>query len=465
MQSSTLLQLLKSLDKKDMKELNKVVRSPYFNQREDVIILFNTLEKELNSKIPNLKKEYIFDKIYPKSPYDDVLMRQLMSYLYKIAQKYLITEGLYNNESESKLYLLQALRQRNADKLVEKLLSDTLETIENQPTKSVKYHYTKYSFRVEEYEYKSKKKRSAELNLQNLSNELDFFYLSEVLRQACIMHSHQTITKRSYQQPILSLILNDIQEINILPPSVSAYYHTYRALTEPDNSIHFHKLKDIILEKGMLFPENERRDLYILATNYCIRKLNQGDKLFGKEALRLYQARLENKVLLENSILPIYSYNNILMLALKSEEYEWAKNFLYDFKQYLPEKEKDNIFQYNLALYHFRTGNYSEAMILLQRVNLNDVLYNLDARRLLARIYYELDEINALQSLIESSKIYLYRQKGIGYHHDMYSNYFRFLEKMMKIDMKKAETRAILRGEVENTQLLAEREWLIQKLS
>ena len=104
-------------------------------------------------------------------------------------------------------------------------------------------------------------------------------------------------------------------------------------------------------------------------------------------------------------------------------------------------------------------------MVLLQKVNLHDVLYNLDARRLLARIYYELDEINALHSLIESSKVYLHRQKGIGYHHDMYANYFRFLDKMMKIDLKKSEVRSVLRGEVEATQLLAEREWLLLKLS
>ena len=61
------------------------------------------------------------------------------------------------------------------------------------------------------------------------------------------------------------------------------------------------------------------------------------------------------------------------------------KIFINDFKQYLPEKERENIFQYNLALYHFRKGNYSDAMTLLRKVSyFNDFLYNLDARQLLA---------------------------------------------------------------------------------
>ena len=465
MLGSQLLQLIKSLDKRDMRELRKVVQSPYFNQREDVIQLFDCIDKTLNSKLPNLSKEKIFEKIYPQKKYDDILMRQIMSYLYKIIQKYLITEGVLQTEMESQLYLTHALRQRNADKIVEKELKDSLDIVDKNGFKNANIHYFKYKIHTENYEYLNNKRRNIGESLQEQSEELDFFYMSESLRQACIMSAQQTISKQTYLQPLLLPIIERINQLEHLPISVLAYFHAFNTLTKPENAEHFHLLKKSIVENALSFPEKERRDLYIIATNYCIRRLNLGEKTFGFEALELYRSRMKNNILLENNVLPPYTYNNILMLALKSEEHDWAKNFLNDFKQYLPEKERENIFQYNLALFYFRTGNYSDAMTLLQKVNLNDVLYNLDARRLLARIYYDLDEINALQSLIESSKVYLHRQKGIGYHHDMYSNYFRFLEKMMKNDLKKIETRSILRGEVEGTQLLAEREWLLQKLS
>ena len=465
MLGSQLLQIIKSLDKRDMRELHKVVRSPYFNQRDDVVLLFDWIDKSLNSKLPDLSKEKVFSEIFPDKKYSDVLMRQMMSYLYKIIQKYLITEGVIQNDMESQLYLTHALRQRNADKIIEKQLNDSLDIIDNQGFKNAKYHYLKYKIHTENYEYLNSKKRNAVDSLQEQSDGLDFFYISESLRQACIMSAQQTISKQIYSQPLLSAIIDRVNQLSNFPISISAYFHALKTLTESDNSKHFHSLKEIIVENGFSFPEKERRDLYIIATNYCIRRLNQGEKPFGFEALELYRARMDNNVLLENGVLPPYTYNNILMLAIKSEEYEWAERFLQDFKQYLPEKERENIYQYNLALFYFRTGKYAEAMTLLQKVNLHDVLYNLDARRLLARIYFELDEINALHSLIESSKVYLHRQKGIGYHHDMYANYFRFLDKMMKIDLKKADVRTILRGEVEATQLLAEREWLLQKLS
>jgi hypothetical protein len=89
------------------------------------------------------------------------------------------------------------------------------------------------------------------------------------------------------------------------------------------------------------------------------------------------------------------------------------------------------------------------------------VLFNLDARRLLARIYFELKENTALDSLIDNSKIYLHRQKDIGYHREMYLNFFKTLEILLKTDPKNRE---ILRGPIEATKYLAEREWLLEKL-
>ena len=372
--------------------------------------------------------------------------------------------GVLQNPSDSHWYMFHALKKRNAEKILEKQLIENLNSIENDKYKNAKYHFSKYLIRIEELDYKSKKKRESELNIQLISDELDYFYISERLRNACMMFAHQNIAKYKYEQSLLEPVLDKVALMKSPPPSVSTYFHAYKILTDPHNEQHFVDLKKNIIEEGHLFPENERRDLYVLATNYCIKRLNQGEKTYGYQALELYRTRLQNNVLLENSVLPAYTYKNMLMLALKSEEYNWAERILYDYKQYLPEKERENIFNYNLAIFYFRTGNYADAMILLQKVNPPDVLYNLDARQILARIYYETDENNALHSLIESSKVYLHRQKDIGYHHDMYANYFRFLEKMMKIDLKKAESRKILRGEVEGTQLLAEREWLMERL-
>ena len=165
-----------------------------------------------------------------------------------------------------------------------------------------------------------------------------------------------------------------------------------------------------------------------------------------------------------NETISMYNYKNILTLALKIEDYVWAKTFLDDYKKFLPEKERENIYKYNYAIYCFRKKDYSNAIQLLQEANLKEVLFNLDARRMLARIYYDLKEFNALDSYIESSKIYLHRQKELGYQKEMYINFFRTIEKLLKMDFKSTAVKEQLRQEITETQLLAERDWLLSKL-
>ncbi|NJN34400.1 MAG: hypothetical protein HC817_09270 [Saprospiraceae bacterium] len=201
--------------------------------------------------MPNLSKEKAFTALFPNKKYDDVLMRQMMSYLYKIIQKYLITEEVLSNEIESQMQLIHALRHRNSDKILEKQLSEAFKVLENQPFKSIRYHFYNYSLRKEEYENFSKKNRSAELHLQNLSDELDNYYSSERLKQASILYAHQTISKHNYTQLLLPSVIEKISDDKIAAvPAVLAYFHSYKALTEPDNIKHFLELKNTIIEKG-----------------------------------------------------------------------------------------------------------------------------------------------------------------------------------------------------------------------
>jgi hypothetical protein len=224
---------------------------------------------------------------------------------------------------------------------------------------------------------------------------------------------------------------------------------------------HFQELRQILETNWQQFPPDEMRGLYIVAINFCLKKINRGNREFEREVLSLYKIGLNNRLLFENNQLSPYTYKNTMIAALKVGEMDWASQFLDEYKAFLPANDRDMLFKYNKALYFFRNNDYEAAMKLLQTVNLREVLFNLDARRLLARIYFELKENTALESLIDNSKIYLHRQKDIGYHREMYFNFFKILEILLKTDPKKTK---LLRGLIDETKYLAEREWLLEKL-
>ena len=77
----------------------------------------------------------------------------------------------------------------------------------------------------------------------------------------------------------------------------------------------------------------------------------------------------------------------------------------------------------------------------------------------------DLKEFNALDSYIESSKIYLHRQSDIGYHKESYTNFFRIIEKFLKSDLRSTSIKDKLRQEITEIQVIAERDWLLSKLA
>jgi hypothetical protein len=488
MLGSELLEIFKCLTKQDRRELHDFVRSPFHNKREDVILLYEYLNKNFkegpsvfqDNEHKNLgsvfKKENVFKAVFVDvKNYDDKQLRYTMSFLLKCIRQFLVYKDLTVNELNNEIALNRALRQRGADKIFEKNIQQSFLFFENQNLRHADFYFYKYRLQMVEYEYLHRRQRGGELHLQEISDSFDDFFMVEILRLACAMKAHQGISQRTYNLSFLEEVLTKIEKGTYAPtPSpqsagftsstVLAYYFAYKTLSNNAQSADFQSLKNFIVEKGSIFPQIEIRDLTLVAINFCIKKLNSGERQYELEALDLYKSGLEKGSFLENGELSPYTYKNIMMLSVKNNEFEWSEQFLHNFKKYLPARERENLFKYNLALFYFRKNEYAKAMQLLQEVTLKDALYNLDARRVLMCIYYELGEFDALDSLLESFKIFLHRQKDLSYHRQSYLNLIKFVKKLLQTNLLDKKEREILRGQILETTELTERDWLLGQL-
>ena len=465
MQKSTLLKTFNTLTKKNIRELRKFVRSPFFNQRADVIALFDYLAIAKKDPSQNLQKEFVFSKILPGQPYDDHRMRLAMYFLLKQINHYLSYTEFFADEVSEKVHLCRAFRQRGLEKQFEKTLSAAQKQHRQSPLRNIQHHYQNYQLHLERYAFDHQQRRSGQMNLQELSDELTTFYLADILRHSCTILTHQRMSGQDYHQPFLEKVLEEVERGAYEDiPAVAVYYHAYRALREKSGEAHFQSLRQLITTHWQAFPPSEIRDIYLLAINYCIRQLNRGEKQFIREAFELYRPGLAQGILLEEGILSKFTYNNVMMLGLALEGWEWVAHFLEEYKSLLPRKERENIYRYNQAIYHFRKPDYGKAMQLLQRVEFRDVQYNLNARRMLLRMYYELGEYEALESLLDSFRTFIHRRKDLGYHRDHYLNLIRFVRKILRHHPNDPDFMGKVRSEVEEAEALAEKAWLLEQL-
>ncbi|HNM27803.1 MAG TPA: hypothetical protein PKL15_20320, partial [Saprospiraceae bacterium] len=173
---------------------------------------------------------------------------------------------------------------------------------------------------------------------------------------------------------------------------------------------------------------------------------------------------VQRAALFEHGHLSRFTYKNAVTAGLNLREFVWVRAFIEDYRQHLPQKERHSAYCYNLAVWYFWQSDYDQTMTLLREREFGDPLTNLDARAILLRIYFERGFTEALESHLDSFQVYLSRSKNIGYQRDNYSNLLRIVRKMTRLDSRDDKARSALLAEVEQTQAIAEKRWLIEQL-
>ena len=105
-----------------------------------------------------------------------------------------------------------------------------------------------------------------------------------------------------------------------------------------------------------------------------------------------------------------------------------------------------------------------KTMPILLSIEYSDTLWNLAAKFMLVKIYFETQEYEALVGLLNTFKVYLFRQKKIGYHKERYKNIINFSEKLYaNIDVTKSK-KIKLRNEINLVADLPDKDWFLAML-
>lgn len=462
MKNTPLVRIFSTMTTPERTQLRKMVRSPFFNRKEAVVRLFGHLDKNVGVSERQLEKVRAFPKVFPGQPFDDAKLRHTMSYLLQIVRQFLLWSEVGRSGFEVQLHIARNLRRRGLDDLFQRTLDRAEAELLASPLHNADRHLRLFQAQHERYEAFIRQQRRGEMGLQRMANEFATYFAASLLRQACGIATHQAMTSQAYDVQLLKEVLEKVAAGEFADaPAVQLYFHAYRAQGPVGDEAHFRSLTSLLEMHWRAFPTAEARDLFLLAINFCIKKINGGVAAYRRNVFDLYRSGLEKKVLLTGGVISPFTYINVLNSAMLVGEWEWAADFLEKYKTLLPEAERENIYHFNLANLFFRKKEYGRAMELLRGVEFKDKLHNLDARRMLLRMYFETGEMDALDSLLDSFEAYIRRQKDLGYHGKNYLNLIRFVRRLQAIPLGEKEMRQSLLEEIKNTSDLAERAWLL----
>ena len=455
---------LRKLTRKEIREIKKLLKSPFFVLRNDVGDLFETLSNYVLKDKPFPAKEQVFKMVFPDKSYSYMLLRGTMSDLFELIQEYFLVNKQRSNVFNQRHLLAQIYREKELPKCYQGVVKKTGELLDKYPRRNEFYYRQLLEFQLEEMQSQFSNKRTKTFNLDTISESMDVVYLAQKLKHTCTQFSHQQIFNKEYDFGLLSHLLAPIENERYLSiPAIAIYYYCYRFLTEPNGDVYFLKFKEILFKDKMNFDQNEIKTLHLHAINFCVRQINRGRAHFSKEILELYQDGLEAGYLLEKGQLSSFSFNNIVAASTKLEEYDWCEKFIEEYAHYLNPEHRHSTVSFNLARLEYSRKNYGEAMLHLQNAAFKDELNTLIAKTMLTRIYYELGETDSLFSHLDSFQVYIRRKEISDFYRTNYLNNIRFVKKLVSLIREKKQIEAF-RAEIENEHVLFERPWLLEKL-
>lgn len=468
MKNSSLITILRSFNKKEHREFTKWLASPFFNQRKDVVDLYTYLVDANHIEHEKfLDKKRIYKKLFPKTLYDDAKFRQTAHFLLKQVEQYLSYSEIKEDTYSYPVAYLKTLRKRKIDRVFE----SKMKSLRKQGLGGVRLDGKSldHSFDMlfEHYGLMLDMNKPKNSYLEEIIEALDIKIMLEKLKCACLEFSHNKIFKTNYKGKFIDEILITIENNPSLLKysALSIYYYGYKIqLPGKAHNEDYFNLTKTIAQNASLFSASEQRSFYLMAINYCIEQINKGDSNFIRELFNIYKEGLKKNTFIENGVLSTVTYSNISSAALRLKEYEWIEEYVEKYTPYLEEQYRENFKDYTLAKLSFEQGKYADAMQMLFHFESKHLLLTLNAKTLLLKIYYEEDEIDALESLLDSMRIYLKRKEIIGYHKINYQNIIKYTRKLFRLNPYDKEKRKLLREEILTTSPITERPWLLEQI-
>ncbi len=470
MKNTKLYTLLSSFDKYEQNRLRKYLSSPYFNRDESLVELYEVFIKHINNgSEKEMTKDFLWSRIKKDKSFNDTRLRKYLSDLLKLVEGYVIQQKFEESPINRTTYLLEAIGERKIEKLYNSAVKSARDESRKFELRNADYYFHQYDIEKKYYDLTEfELNRSSKSNIEALGLNLDSFYLAEKLKYYCAILTQKNFVAHEYEFPLIEEITGYLQNIpsEDLPPPVAIYYLIYLTLTNTDNDDNYYKLKNSLNRFGLLFPKQEAREtLYMAALNFCARRINKGHKEFMTELFLLYKDLLEKEIIIYNSELNPWYFKNIISVSLRIGEFDWAENFIKEYNSYLPEDLRKNAVTYNLGLLFFYQKRYEKVIEQLRDVEYDDPSYNIDSKTMLIATYYELDEIEPLDSLFESFRVYLNRHQDISLQsRKRYMNLIKFTKKLTRIPPNDKKALNKLNKEIDESEGVVSVRWLKEKI-
>ena len=478
MKNLRIIQFLKTFDKKEMKDFEKFVASPFFNKGRNYLPLLKEIGRfhpDFNSG--KMTREYIYSRLYPGKKYSEKTMKNMNSALVGLAEEYIVQIKSRERKINYYITLADELQDRKMFQLSEKAYENSMKLLEKSGFEPY-YFYNSFMFwRTKTYFYQLS--GAAAKNIDVLSKEYTYFIYY-------VISMFSLITEKTY---VYKYNINAVFDVELMKKFVHNFEDVIRHLKEKNYELSgiillyyniikmflnefdenvYYEIKKTFKDNIEKFSRIQKFRMYATLHNAIARLSVLDNKKYLMESFALFKDMAQFGLLniKPGAELNIDLITSIVKVALNVEEYDWLKKFIEDHIDKVPLKFRKCVYNYAHANLCFENRDFSGAQEYLMKVKQETFSFKYDTKVLLLKIYYELKYLEEARSLADSFKHFVSENKSVSEEKKpKNSNFVKFCSELLKCAEENNMFEAgQLKTKLLNTDQCRSKEWLLEKI-
>lgn len=436
--------IIKTLSVSEKKELALFIRSPYFNSNKKLVKLYELILKDLDSiNSENITEEFFYSKLYPSKKFSYPIIKNLMSELSGISEKFLIINSVKTgiDDVKQRLLLLKEFDKRDLDNLFLK----SYEKLQKHLS-TIKIHedYFRDYFAVDEvlrnfHLNRSSVNEYASAALKGTENT--FLLLISVLSDEFIIKlsvEHSANRKPEYDiikefitsvdidalvRSVENSKLKNKEEILIKLKTISLFVNPVES-----KEVYF-QLKDAIFSN---YRKYSNLMLYTMIVNtilqYAEIRSSTGSPEFFEEKYRVLKKMFSFVKFNSEGVGHVYLsvYLDVVLTGIKLGETSYAAAFAEKFRNDVDPSVQDVAYYLASAYIHAANEEFEMCLAKLSKVDQTDHHIKLRTKFLYLKCYFELNMFEQGLSMVDSFR------KFIGDTKELHSDFRKILRDSCK---------------------------------
>lgn len=429
------LEILKKLDKEDLKKFGLFLKSPYFNTMEILPKVFEIIKNtypEFSS--PALSFQNMFAKLYEDKEYKEQTIRNLYAELGKLLRTFISVETLKSDEISSNTLYIAGLRQRKAFELSSKAAAKNNELITERfgiGSLAFHFHYSNFAYWFNNI-HDQRKNTSKEYFplVKSLSENVVMFLLKELFILAAENSKNRKLFTAEKEDFVFEKFIESfdthsfLEEFEKLNPVYASmlkiqywfYYYSVHSFTETE----FYKIKNEITQNIKKFYKVEQINYIQELMTLTLTKLVPTDKKYYNDIFDLMKLFCSLEIYPDRNIADFKAgfFRDMFTVAVILKEYSWAENFVNEYSKFLAIDVRSNEFNYCMGNLSFKQGKFEKSLDYFNRVELKDIIEKINIRFFYLMNFVELGAFENARSVLQTLRQYSQDRKNIP---EMYS--------------------------------------------